>query len=470
MRIHSDTSRRAFLAAIAGAPALLAAGRRKPNVLFILTDDQRQDTIHALGNPNIHTPNLDTLVHSGVTFENAYCMGGFIGAVCMPSRMMIHRGRSWFSVRNQAEGYPNFARSMGAAGYVTYHLGKKGNEDNQSHLSFDYNFYVEPNDVAEREGARPGKQVADRAIEFLEKWKKDPATGKGKPFFVCLSGPAPHDPRVAPPEYMAKYDPEKLPLPPNFKPFHPFDNGEMFVRDEQLAPWPRTATEIRRHLRDYYGVITYMDEQIGRILAGLKAIGEYDNTIIVFTSDQGIAIGSHGLMGKQNLYEHSMRSGMIVCGPGIPKGKRVSAFAYLFDIYPTVCDLVGSKAPDSLEGKSLAPILHGKGKSVRDTVFLAYRDLQRAVRKGAWKLIRYPQINKTQLFDLAADPFELKDLSSSPAHKAKVEELMAALREQQRLFGDTAALSTENPKPAEVSVEFFRNPPAAAKPAQKKAK
>jgi arylsulfatase A-like enzyme len=164
-----------------------------------------------------------------------------------------------------------------------------------------------------------------------------------------------------------------------------------------------------------------------------------------------------------------MRSGMIVCGPGIPKGKRVDAFAYLFDIYPTVCELVGSKAPASLEGKSLAPILRGESKAVRDTVFLAYKDLQRAVRRGQWKLIRYPQINKSQLFDLAADPYELKDLSVSPAHKSKVDELMAVMREQQRLFGDTAALSSENPKPAEVSVEFFRNPPVI-QPAQKKVK
>src|SRR5258708_4081899 len=164
-------SRRAFLAAMAAPAALKAAA--KPNILFILTDDQRQDTISALGNLHIRTPNLDGLVKSGMVFPNAYCMGGFVGAVCLPSRMMIQRGRSWFNVRQMKPGYPNIARSMSEAGYVTYHLGKRGNEDLESHKSYDHNLYMEPNDVAERDAATPGKQLADRTIEFLDGWKKD---------------------------------------------------------------------------------------------------------------------------------------------------------------------------------------------------------------------------------------------------------------------------------------------------------
>ncbi len=445
------TTRRRFLQAMATAPAATVPSR--PNVLFLLTDDQRQDTISALSNPNIQTPNLDTLVRSGVTFTNAYCMGGFSAAVCLPSRMMIQRGCSWFTVQKQQPGYPHLAKTMNEAGYLTYHLGKRGNEDTASHQSYQHNYYVEPNDDAERKAAQPFRRTADRVIGFLDQWKAEP---KRKPFFMYLADPSPHDPRLAPPEYLARYDAARLPLPPNFLPYHPFDNGEMLIRDERLAPWPRTEAEIRRHLRDYYAVITHMDEQIGRVLAKLKSIGEYDNTLIVFTSDQGIAIGSHGLMGKQNLYEHSMRSGLIVSGPGIPKGRKTDAFAYLFDIYPTLCDLVGTKAPESLEGRSLAPVLRGRRASVRDTVFLAYRGVQRAVRRGPWKLIRYPEIDRTQLFNLAADPFETKDLAGAPEQKARIAEMMALLVAEQKRYGDVLPLRVENPRKGDIGIDFFQ--------------
>ncbi|MCC6393049.1 MAG: sulfatase-like hydrolase/transferase [Bryobacterales bacterium] len=450
-------SRRGFLRATgfaAGAAAQTMPGARKPNVLFILTDDQRQDTVHARGNAFIQTPNLDGIVRSGVSFGSAYCMGGFSPAVCLPSRMMIHRGRSWFSVREQPKEAPNFARSMNRAGYVTCRIGKRNNEDIQSHQSFTFNTYV---DQEETRAGTPGKLVADRAVEFLRGWTKDPALGRGNPFFLHLAGPAPHDPRIAPPEYVARYDVNKIPLPPNYKPYHPFDNGELLIRDEKLAPWPRTETEIRRHLRDYYAVITYMDEQLGRVFSALKEIGEYDNTILVFTGDQGIAIGSHGLMGKQNLYEHSMNAGITIAGPGIPRGNKANAFAYLFDIFPTICDLVGAPIPSSLEGKSLVPILRGQAASVRDTIFLAYRDVQRAVRRGDWKLLRYPKINLTQLFNLRRDPYETRDLSTDSDQADRIEELTALMQQQQRLFGDTASLTSENPGQAEVDLQYFNH-------------
>jgi len=434
-----------------GAASLAAPAAKRPNILFLLTDDQRKDTISALGNPHIRTPNFDRLVRSGVSFNNAYCMGGFSPAVCLPSRMMMQRGVSWFTVQKQKEAGTCIARTMNDAGYETFHLGKKGNEDTKAHAFYQHNHYVQPDDNAERLRGQPSRQLADRVIEFLkQQWKKD------KPFFLYLADSAPHDPRVAPPEYLAKYDPKKIPLPANYKPFHPFDNGEMFVRDEKLAPWPRTEDEIRKHLQEYYAVVTYMDEQIGRIFDALREMGEYENTIIVHTSDQGIAIGSHGLMGKQNLYQPSMSPALIFAGPGIPKGKQVDGFAYLFDIFPTLCGLAGITAPRGLEGVSQAAVIQGKRKSVRDAIFLAYRDLQRGVRKGDWKLIRYPKINRTQLFNLKSDPRELKDLAGDPAQAGKVRELMDELRAQQKLYGDTAPLETPGAPGADVTVDFFR--------------
>jgi arylsulfatase A-like enzyme len=446
------------MAGLSAACVALRGGTtgRRPNVLFILTDDQRQDTIAALGNRHIVTPNLDGLVRSGVNFRNAYCMGGFVGAVCLPARMMLLRGRAWFSVRRQSPEAPNFPKSMNEAGYLTYFLGKSGNSDKETQKHFTYCNYLAPNDMAVRLSGKPDWQLAEQAIAFLRKWKSDPAVSQGKPFFMYLAGASPHDPRVAPQEYLNRYDPNKIPLPPNFRPYHPFNNGELLVRDEHLAAWPRTAAEIRRHLQAYYAVITYQDEQLGRIFRTLREIGEYDNTIIIFSSDQGIAIGSHGLMGKQNLYEHSMRAPLIFAGPGIPKGKTVDAFCYHFDIYPTVCDLVGAPVPGSLEGKSLAPILRGQTSSVRDTIFLAYKDIQRAVRRGPWKLIRYPIVNRAQLFNLDEDPYETRDLSGDPSHASKIRELMELMAQQQKVYGDTDPLVVPKPESADVDLDFFK--------------
>lgn len=454
-------TRRALLKTISAAAALSALPRRwpsvkaaspkskKPNILFLFTDDQREDTIGALGNPYIKTPNLDKLVESGFVFKNAYCMGGFSAAVCLPSRMMLLRGRCWFAVRDLPSDAPNFPKSMNEAGYISFHYGKTGNTDKEVQKCFTHSNYL--NDQAVRTSGRPGKVLADGAIDFLRGRNKD------KPFFMYLAFECPHDPRVAPKEYLDKYPLDAIPTPPSFKPFHPFDNGELAVRDERLAPWPRTEAIIRSHIRDYYAVITYMDEQIGRIIQALKEIGEYDNTIIIFSSDQGIAIGSHGLMGKQNLYEHSMGVPLIFSGPGIPQGKSSDALAYLFDVYPTVCHLVGAKVPAGLDGKSLAPVIQGKTENVRDTIFLAYRDLQRAVRRGRWKLLVYPQVNKIQLLDLQEDPYETKNLADDPSEAMRITELLAVMREQQKLFGDTQPLMSENPKTADISLEFFSN-------------
>jgi len=450
--------RRDFLKALGLGAALLPgacamsadAPRKKPNVLFIYTDDQREDTVGALGNPHIHTPNLDSLVRRGTVFANAYCMGGFSGAVCLPARMMTLRGRSWFAVRGLQGDFPTFPKAMKQAGYVAYHVGKRGNTDQFAHKHFDHSTYVE-------RSPEPGKPLADRAIAHLREHDRS------KPFFMYLAGPAPHDPRVAPQAYMDRYDVDKMPLPPNYLPFHPIDNGEMFIRDEKLAPWPRTEAEIRRHLRDYYAMVTHLDAQLGRIFQALADLGLRDDTLIVFSADQGIAIGSHGLMGKQNLYEHSMGVPLVFAGPGIPEGKTLEAFAYGFDVFPTVCDLVGAPVPEGLDGKSLAPVIRGQRDAVRDTVFLGYRGLQRAVRRGRWKLIRYPEVNATQLFDLEADPYETKNLADEPAHAGRVKELLAVMAEQQKLFGDTDPLAVENPRPAKVDLGFFKNPPKPQK-------
>jgi arylsulfatase A-like enzyme len=142
-------------------------------------------------------------------------------------------------------------------------------------------------------------------------------------------------------------------------------------------------------------------------------------------------------------------------GPGIARGKYADGFAYLFDIFPTLCELTGVEAPSTLEGKSQAAVIRGRTKSVRDTIFLAYRGIQRGVRQGRWKLLRYPEVGRTQLFDLERDPDEVQDLASDPRHKERVASLMTAMAAEQKRYGDTLALTSPTPRDGTVTEAFF---------------
>lgn len=427
-----------LLAACGGAAA---PARRKPNVLILLADDLRPDAVGALGNPVVETPHLDGLVRGGLVFRSAYCLGSSVGAVCSPSRNMLLSGRAYFRFGREASGDPpNLPLSLRQAGYFTYHHGKRGNTAPAIQARFDVNKYV--NDQAARMAGAPGKDIADDAVRFLRERR---AGEDRRPFCMYLAFEAPHDPRVPAPEDRARYADRSIPLPPDYLPQHPFDNGEQTVRDELLAPFPRLPSEVRRHLRDYYAVITGLDRQIGRILAALRETGEDGNTVVVFASDNGLAVGSHGLMGKQSLYEHSMRVPLVVRGPGIRPG-RTGALAYLMDLYPTLCELAGAPVPAGLDGKSLLPVLRGRAPGVRETLFTAYRDVQRSVRDARWKLIRYPQVDVTQLFDLETDPHETRSLDADPAHRQRIERMLADLRRSQAELGDTAPLTVPNPR------------------------
>ena len=193
------------------------------------------------------------------------------------------------------------------------------------------------------------QEFADAAIEFIRRKPK-------KPFFLHVNFTAPHDPLFMPPGYERKYDSQKIPLPPNFLPEHPFDHGNFEGRDEKLLPWPRTPKDVREDLAVYYAVISHMDEHLGRILAALEETGLAQDTFVIFTSDHGLAMGSHGLRGKQNMYEHTVGVPLIFRGPGIPRGSRSEAQCYLRDLYPTVCDLAGIPVPPTVQGRSLARI------------------------------------------------------------------------------------------------------------------
>ncbi len=445
---------------LAAATECVAAAAKpsRPNILFILSDDHRPDGIGALGNPHIKTPVLDRLVERGISFSRAYVMGSMEGAVCAPSRCMIQTGRSLFHLPrvNLRKGYEEFATSMKgkvegrdwallprvlrAGGYSTFHIGKRGNECVPALESYEENVIRDDRTPEERIGS--SRAHADRVINYLRGRSPD------KPFFIYLAPPVPHDPRVAPKEFMDMYDSGRIPLPASFLPVHPFDNGEMTVRDELLAPWPRTPEIIRRHLADYYACITCLDFHLGRIFECLRELGELDNTVIIFAGDNGLSLGEHGLMGKQNLYEFGgMHVPLVIAGPGIARGKS-DAFVYLYDLFPTICELAGVVVPAAAEGVSLVPLLPGEVSQVRHYAFTAYKNVQRAVRDNRWKAIRYPQINKTQLFDLQTDPHELVDLAARPEQSGRLKEMLELLSRAQKQYDDLCPLTATNPKPA----------------------
>ena len=417
---------------------------RRPNVLFLFADDQRADTIAALGNPHIKTPNLDGLVRRGFAFTRAYCMGSQVGAVCIPSRAMLLTGRHLFAATRPADSpdipkdhrmWPEVFR---AAGYETIGIGKWHNDRASFNRAFsgggpvffggmsdptrldvyDYRPEGDYNAKYRRIGKKHSSELfADAAIGQIRKKRQ-------WPFAMFVAFTAPHDPRVAPPEYMRRYPKGSVPLPPNFMPKHPFDNGEMEVRDELLLGWPRTPEAIQTELAAYYAMITHMDAQIGRILRTLDQAGLAKNTLVIYGADNGLAIGSHGLLGKQNLYEHSVRVPLIFSGPGIRAG-RSSALCYLYDVHPTLCEFVGLRPVATIQGKSLLPVIRGSQEAIRDSILCAYGDVQRMVCDERWKLITYPQTQRTQLFDLSHDPHEVNDLSGDAQYASRLREMFS---------------------------------------------
>jgi arylsulfatase A-like enzyme len=438
-----------------------------PNILFLLADDMRADTIAAHGNPHIRTPHLDTLVAAGFSFRGNYIFGGNSGAVCVPSRAMLMSGKTWFRVDTASlQGAKLLPEVFADHGYVTFGAGKWHNGQPSWLRAFQRgktvmfggmsdHSKVPVRDLglngkltAERVGEKFSSELfADSVIEFLQ-------THDGrKPFFAYVAFAAPHDPRMPPLSFREPYYRNLPPLPANFLPQLPFDNGMMKGgRDENLGAWPRTEAMIRDQLAEYYGLITHMDEQIGRILAALKRTPQADNTLIIFAADNGLALGSHGLLGKQSVFEHSMKVPLVLVGPGIPKGQSTTAFTYLLDLFPTLCDVIGAARPPGLEGESLRPLWEGTKGRVRESVFLPFLQIQRAVRDDRWKLIAYPKIGHLQLFDLQTDPHETTNLIERPEHAAHIARLLKLMKEWQARVDDTLAVPTANVAPEQVDL------------------
>jgi len=464
MTQRKTIARTVALALSASTSFTVIAAVQKPNVLFLFTDDQRFDTIHALGNEQIQTPNLDSLARSGVAFRNAYIMGSSSPAVCSPSRACLFTGLTLWNVESQglygfeiSPKYRTLPQVFRESGYTTFGTGKnepgrfghfarsfsagdkilfRGNTKNQYRLPL-FPFSPEGDYSKEtsvmQEGKHSAEVYADACIRFLQERAKD-----APPFFAYVAFQTPHDPRQCPESYRSQVVDEKIELPAAFMPKHPFDNGMLQIRDEKLAKFPRTPEVVKSHIADYYAVITHTDAQIGRILDALRKSGTYENTIIVFSSDNGLALGRHGLMGKQNIYDHSVHVPLIVSGPGIPRGKVRDQLCYIYDIFPTLCERAGLDTPDTVQYRSLNPVIDNPEAQCRDHLYFAFMSWQRAVRDRRYKLIEYCVDGKrhTQLFDLETDPNELANLAGEPAHQDTLSRLRGILLRERVALND----------------------------------
>lgn len=499
-----------LFSAITATGAFAAATR--PNLLFILLDDQSPLDLK-LYNPasTLETPHIDRLAREGMVFDGAYHMGSYIGAVCTPSRHMIMSGRTVWHLPGSPGALetgrcpPNLEQQtipavFNRAGYATMRTCKVGNSYEAANRLFTVR-----HDATKRGGTAESGSAwhGDRVMDYL---RDREARKDTKPFLIYYGFSHPHDVRDGTPELLAKYgavnhtDPAAPPpahpkqpkLPRNYLPAHPFHHGHPGLRDEVAVSgvWERRDERtIRNELGREFACSENIDIQIGRVVEKLRAMGELDNTYIFYTADHGMAIGRHGLQGKQNLYQHTWRVPFIVKGPGIKPGSRVVGNIYLLDVLATLCDLAGIPAPDTNEGLSFKPVLEGRRATVRDVLYGVYnggtKPGMRAVKQGDWKLIQYDvmdgAVRQTQLFNLAENPDEFLlehhdpavialtgvrpqkhqvNLAGDPRHAAKLAEMQALLLSEMRRLHDPWRLWNQ---PADGLT-----PPAAAAPGKAK--
>lgn len=461
------------VAAWLAAPALTAADApRRPHVVVIVADDLRPDALGFAGSASVRTPHIDRLATRGAVFSRATC--GY--PICNVSRSEMLAGRIMLGseINRSAGGALRFdpvwtlwPEHMKRSGWHTVYSGKwhvsgppwrSGFAETAGLFSagggppgvkatvpttptgravtgyVGWTFKTDKNKPLPELGVGLTPQtdgiVADRAIEAIRR------AGE-KPFFIQINFVAPHDPLHWPPGLENDIDYRALALPANFRASPAFDTGNVNGRDESIVPAPRTADEVRKERAIYFSLVENVDRQVGRIVQALEEGGQLANTLIIFTSDHGLALGSHGLMGKQNQYDHTINVPLVMAGPGVPPGRRFDAQCYLRDLYPTVCELAGVDVPPSVQGQSLVPVLRGQKAEVRDAIFGYFTDTQRMMRTAdGWKLIWYPKIEKLQLFDTGRDPDELCDLAADSGQAERLERMKNGLGQWQREHND----------------------------------
>jgi arylsulfatase A-like enzyme len=428
---------------------------------MLVADDHRGDALGYMGHPDVKTPHIDEMAAQGTAFPKSFNMGANQGGVCTPARAMIHQGRPWFRAPDNMKGNTVLGETLQKAGYDTYAIGKWHNGTDSHHRSFTGGSHIfhggmsqNHNQTRYQDFDPTGKYPAstmkrmdkfdtlvfmDDAVNFV---KERAEKGNDKPFLLYVAFTTPHDPRDPPKDFRDRYDPAKLELPKNFLPQHPFDNGDISNRDENLLPRPLNIDALKGQLQGYYGLISLIDEQIGRLRQTLDETKLAQNTHVIYTGDHGLSLGSHGLLGKQNIYQEALSTPFVIVGPGIPAGKRSDAIILKQDYFPTLCDLINVEKPTSVQGISFAGEFNGKPFDKRKTLFAAYRHLQRSYFDGEWKFIQY-QVNGTkteQLFHLTSDPAETKNMIKTVDDNKLVPRLIEEMKKAQKRDGDTLKL------------------------------
>lgn len=464
-------------ALLAAAPAAPAAAPVGPNVLLILADDLRPDAPGFAGGQTARTPHLDALARGGTVFSRAACSY----PICHVSRSELLSGQLALGRPGQVmpggpvafdPATPLLPALLAEAGWHTVHAGKWHVAGTPARRGFRETAGMFSGGGAPEHPGTVTRTPSGREVTGYRGWTfKDPAgraqreLGVGltpetdrvitaraaaaiarlrdRPFFLQVNLTAPHDPLLAPPGSHRGPEPE---LPGNFRPAPGFETGNSSGRDERIVPAPRSASDVRTERELYFRLVEEVDRNVGELLAALAAAGIRERTLVLFSSDNGLALGSHGLMGKQNQYEHSINVPLVLAGPGIPVGRRLPAQCYLRDLYPTLCDLLRLPTPSGLDGRSLTPLLRGERTEIHEAVFGYFTDTQRMIRTGdGWKLIWYPAIQRTELFHVTDDPDELRDLAAVPAHATRLTDLRVRLADWQLRHHDRAAPAMPRP-------------------------
>ena len=442
---------------------------KRPNIVFIITDQQRYDTIAALGFDHMITPNLDRLAKRGTSFENMY----ITSPSCAPSRASLFTGvypHTNGVFRNDEPWNYCWVKDLAEAGYRTVNVGKMHTMPVEGAFGFHERHVVEnkdrdhpnlpfyldnwdkayflrglekPSRVTQRRKAEYGDQLGAWVWEHDENLHPDVFVGQmarwwlsrypgNEPFFLQVGLPGPHPPYDPTQEYLEMYEGRDLPpvIPPDtevqpkamqeLRDFHLGEDADGVVH----LPDP-TAEQSRRQRAHYYANVTMIDKQVGDIIEVLEQRGELDDTIIVFTSDHGDALGDHGHSQKWNMYQSTVHVPAVVFGPGrIPQGRRVTDNVALFDFGPTILEWAGVEVPKWMEASSLVPYFEGEASQGRNRIFAEHSNdalltgtrFMTMVLEDNMKLVHFIDADIGLLFDLATDPDELTNLWDDPAH------------------------------------------------------
>jgi arylsulfatase A-like enzyme len=462
--VSTGLTRRELLGAgLAGALGLACErlrgdASRRPNLLLLVTDDQRADSLGFAGNPVVQTPRLDAWAADSTVFENAFVTT----SVCAPSRASMLTGQ-WARRHGIADFHTSLALDrlartppvlLRGAGYRTGFLGKWGIGRALPRGAFDvFEGFRDRTDYWEQPGGRRvhlTQLLAEGAVDFLTRQRGD------APFFLQVSFKAPHGPwDQHPPDLVELYRDREIPLAPTATPEAAAALPDFLKRSlggPFGAAWVADPEALRGHIRNYYRLVTGVDRAFGEIQDALSRLGLSQHTVVMYTSDNGFLFGEHGLSGKWLMFEESIRVPLVVHDPRLPAGerrRRVQEMALNVDLAPTLLDLAGLPPVEDMQGASLAPLLRGEATAWRDDWFYEqhlpvgerYLPWLEGIRTRDWKYAHYLDADSRSesLFDLRSDPLEQRDLAASPEHRPQLDALRRRWAEAAAALGPPEA-------------------------------